>query len=71
MTIAFDARYQGESGGTPRRTDKPANRMGDIMGAVDYIQNSSGVAPEYVGAFGICGGVGDCRIYKYDARGCT
>lgn len=38
VTIAFDARYQGESGGLPRRTDKPANRMGDIMGAIDFIQ---------------------------------
>lgn len=58
VTIAFDARYQGESGGQPRRTDKPANRMGDIMGAVDFIQNYDGVDPERVGAFGICGGGG-------------
>ena len=58
VTIAFDARYQGESGGEPRRTDKPANRMGDIMGAVDFIQNYPGVDPERIGAFGICGGGG-------------
>ncbi len=58
VTIAFDARYQGESGGTPRRTDKPSNRMGDIMGAIDYIQNYPGVDPERIGAFGICGGGG-------------
>lgn len=58
VTIAFDARYQGESGGKPRRTDKPANRMGDIMGAIDYIQNYPGVNPERIGAFGICGGGG-------------
>ena len=58
VTIAFDARYQGESEGLPRRTDKPANRMGDIMGAVDFIQNYPGVAPERIGAFGICGGGG-------------
>lgn len=58
VTIAFDARYQGESGGTPRRTDKPANRIGDIMGAIDYIQNFPGVDPERIGAFGICGGGG-------------
>ena len=58
VTLAFDARFQGESGGMPRRTDKPANRMGDIMGAVDFIQNYPGVDPERIGAFGICGGGG-------------
>ena len=58
VTIAFDARYQGESGGEPRRTDKPANRMGDIMGAVDFIQQYPGVDKDRIGAFGICGGGG-------------
>ena len=58
VTLAFDARYQGESGGQPRRTDKPANRMGDIMGAIDYLQNYPGVDPERIGTFGICGGGG-------------
>ena len=58
VTIAFDARYQGESGGMPRRTDKPANRLGDIMGAIDFIQQYPGVDPERIGAFGICGGGG-------------
>ena len=58
VTLAFDARYQGESAGMPRRTDKPAGRMGDIMGAIDYLQNYPGVDPERIGAFGICGGGG-------------
>jgi len=58
ITIAFDARYQGDSGGEPRRTDKPYYRMGDIMGAIDYIQSYPGVNPERIGAFGICGGGG-------------
>lgn len=58
LTIAFDARYQGESGGLPRRTDKPANRIGDIMGAIDFVQNFPGVDKERIGAFGICGGGG-------------
>ena len=58
VTIAFHARYQVESGGMPRRTDKPANRMGDIMGAIDFIQQYPGVDPERIGAFGICGGGG-------------
>ena len=58
VTIAFDARYNGESGGEPHFTDKPANRMGDIMGAIDFIQNYPGVNPNRIGAFGICGGGG-------------
>lgn len=58
VTLAFDARYQGESGGEPRRTDKPAFRIGDISGAVDFIQNYPGVVPERIGAFGICAGGG-------------
>lgn len=66
VTIAFDARYQGESGGMPRRTDKPANRMGDIMGAIDFIQQYPGVDPERIGAFGICGG---WRLHLRDGTG--
>ena len=58
VTIAFDARFQGESGGEPRQTDKPFFRMGDIMGAVDFIQNYPGVDANRVGALGICGGGG-------------
>lgn len=58
VTIAFDARYNGESGGEPHFTDKPANRMGDIMGAIDFIQNYPGVDALRIGAFGICGGGG-------------
>ena len=58
ITIAFDARYQGESGGEPRRTDKPALRIGDIRGAIDFIQQFPGVDKERIGAFGICGGGG-------------
>lgn len=32
ITVAADARYQGASGGEPRHTDKPANRIEDING---------------------------------------
>jgi hypothetical protein len=58
ITIAADARYQGASGGEPRHTDKPANRIEDIMGMVDYIRTYPGVNPEKVGALGVCGGGG-------------
>lgn len=58
ITIAADARYQGASGGEPRHTDKPANRIEDINGMVDYIRTYPGVNPAEIGALGICGGGG-------------
>lgn len=58
ITIAADARYQGASGGLPKHTDKPANRIEDINGMVDYIRTYPGVNPEEIGALGVCGGGG-------------
>lgn len=58
ITIAFDAAYQGASGGEPRHTDKPANRIEDIHGAADFIAQYPGVDKNRLGVFGICGGGG-------------
>ena len=58
ITIAFDAAFQGGSGGEPRHTDKPFYRVEDIRGAADYILQYPGVDPTRLGAFGICGGGG-------------
>lgn len=58
ITIAADARYQGASGGEPRHTDKPANRIEDIHGMVDFISQYPGVDVNRIGALGICGGGG-------------
>jgi len=63
ITIAADARYQGASGGEPRNTDRPANRIEDIHGMVDFISQYPGVDASRIGALGICGGAqGDKRI---------
>lgn len=58
VTIAADASYQGASGGVPRGTDYPANRINDISGMVDFISNYPGVDASRIGALGICGGGG-------------
>ena len=58
ITIAADAGYQGASGGEPRQTDKPFNRINDIHGMVDFLESYQGVDTNRIGALGICGGGG-------------
>lgn len=58
ITIAADASYQGASGGEPRQTDKPFNRINDIHGMVDFLEGYQGVDTSRIGALGICGGGG-------------
>ena len=58
ITIAFDAAYQGASGGEPRHTDKPQNRTEDLHGAADFITQYPGVDANSLGVLGICGGGG-------------
>lgn len=58
VTVAADARYQGESGGTPRLRDYPENRIEDVSGMVDYLTTLPYVDANRVGSLGICGGGG-------------
>ena len=58
ITITADAAYQGASGGEPRNIDKPANRIEDIHGMVDFISAYPGVSTSQIGLLGICGGGG-------------
>lgn len=58
ITITADAAYQGASGGLPRNTDKPANRIEDIHGMADFISQYDGVDTDRLGLLGICGGGG-------------
>lgn len=58
VAIAFDAAYQGASGGQPRYIDKPQFRIEDIRAAADFISTFKGVDANRLGVLGICGGGG-------------
>ena len=55
VTLAFDASYTGESGGSPRNVASPDINTEDFSAAVDYLSNLPEINPDKIGILGICG----------------
>ncbi|GAA0428529.1 hypothetical protein Acor_71270 [Acrocarpospora corrugata] len=69
VTLAFDHRNFGESGGEPRRHEDPQGKLADLRAAVSYLRTRPEADPERVGAVGIClGGGYALRFAAFDPR---
>src|SRR5215472_7249098 len=56
VVIAFDASYQGASGGEPRFVEDPTLRVEDFRHVADYLVTLPYVDESRIGVLGICGG---------------
>ncbi|MGF6549489.1 alpha/beta hydrolase [Paraburkholderia youngii] len=58
ITVAFDASYNGESGGQPRSIASPEAFVEDFSAAVDFLGVHPAVDRNRIGVIGICGSGG-------------
>ncbi|KAL2813044.1 X-Pro dipeptidyl-peptidase protein [Aspergillus cavernicola] len=58
VTVAYDAAYQGDSGGLPHFLEDPNSRVTDASAVVDYLETLDYVDPDRIAVVGICAGGG-------------
>ena len=58
VAVAFDATFQGESGGEPRYIEDPGQRVDDFSHVADYLVTLPYVDVDRMGLIGMCGGGG-------------
>ena len=69
ITLAFDHRSYGESGGYPRGMENAPMKVEDIKNAITFLSNFPGVDRKRVGELGICSGAGySLQVAMQDTR---
>ena len=56
VTIVFDPRFHGESGGTPRRMESRSAKVQDLQSALDYLATRPDVDASQMYILGVCQG---------------
>ncbi|GII80490.1 peptidase [Sphaerisporangium rufum] len=69
VTLAFDHRNFGASGGAPRRHEDPQGKLADLRAAVSFLRGRPEVDGTRIGAVGVCLGAGYAlRFAAFDPR---
>ncbi|MDA0637862.1 alpha/beta hydrolase [Nonomuraea sp. MCN248] len=69
VTLAFDHRNWGESGGEPRCHEDPQGKLHDLRAAVSFLRSRPEVDGERIGVAGICLGAGYAlKFAAFDPR---
>ncbi|MEU1727743.1 alpha/beta hydrolase [Nonomuraea sp. NPDC005692] len=69
VTLSFDHRNWGESGGEPRGQEDPQGKLADLRAAVSLLRSRPEVDGDLIGAVGICLGAGYAlRFAAFDPR---
>ncbi|WDT88436.1 alpha/beta hydrolase [Streptomyces sp. SCSIO-PteL053] len=56
VVIAYDASFQGASGGNPRSIEDPYFRVSDVSHVIDHLVTLPYVDADRIGVVGVCGG---------------